>query len=310
MMLHQQLFIRQNRPLLLLSATIARPTQRNLAGHNKWSKIRHKKASNDKTRAALYSKASRAIEAASRSCSGDLSDLHLQSAIAAGRAVQLPKERRDKAIERGRNPNVKEGELIVRRYDGMIPAGPAGKVAVIVEALTENRNRTAANVRHMITKVGGELLPTGANDWLFTHVGLIYVSKYFITCDPEESKEEQVKVEVDIDKLLECALEAGATDVDIENDTNDDTENDTTDDANSSDQEKCPIIVKCEPNNLISIVKTLQQEGYTTNQFETQWLIKEEDNRVKVEDEGVLKFEKFLEAADVFHNAQYDVLDE
>ena len=88
------------------------------------SKIKRKKAINDRARAALHSKAARAIEAASRSCTGDLSDLALQSAIQAGRTVQLPKERIDKAIERGVNPSNKEGgELVLRRYDGMIPAG-------------------------------------------------------------------------------------------------------------------------------------------------------------------------------------------
>ena len=115
----------------------------------------------------------------------------------------------DKAIERGVNPNAKEGELVLRRYDGMIPAGSSGKVAVILEALTENRNRTAANVRHMVTKVGGELLPTGANDWLFEHTGLIWVPKEIKCSENEanESDDSKLKmIEVDTDKLLECAF--------------------------------------------------------------------------------------------------------
>lgn len=276
---------------------------RSLAGHNKWSKIRRKKAANDKTRAAAHSKAARAIEAAARACAGDLSDLHLQSCISAGRAVQLPRERMDKAIERGVNPNNKEGELVLRRYDGMIPAGSSGKVAVILEALTENRNRTAANVRHMVTKVGGELLPTGSNDWLFEHVGMIWMSnKMKDPASETESDDESKQVDVDIDKLLECALEAGATDVEFPDD--DEPENNPDDDNNQ-------ILVKCEPHNMINIVKVLQQEGYTTKQFENQWLLKDEDNKVTVDEEGLSKFEKFLEAVDedldvthAFHNAE------
>jgi YebC/PmpR family DNA-binding regulatory protein len=279
---------------------------RSMAGHNKWSKIRHKKAANDKTRAAAHSKAARAIEAASRSCAGDLSDLHLQSAISAGRAVQLPRERMDKAIERGVNPNAKEGELVLRRYDGMIPAGSSGKVAIILEALTENRNRTAANVRHMVTRVGGELLPTGANDWLFDHVGMIWMSNKMkdLNIEMDESDDSQCNslIDVDVDKLLECALEAGATDVEFLDDDESDIDTDT---------QNNQILVKCEPQDMINIVKALQKEGYRTNQFENQWLLKDEGNKVTVDEEGVPKFEKFLETVEedldvtnVFHNAE------
>ena len=211
----------------------------------------------------------------------------------------------DKAIERGVNPNAKEGELILRRYDAMIPAGSSGKVAVILEALTENRNRTAANVRHMVTKVGGELLPTGSNDWLFEHTGLIWVPKE-IECSENEangSDESEVKrIEVDSEKLLECALEAGATDVDLSDDGNDS--------SNGSDEDS-HIVIKCEPQNLLSIVKILRQDGFATKQFENQWLLKDEDNKVTVDEEGVPLFEKFLDAIEedldvvnVFHNAE------
>ena len=263
------------------------------------SKIKRKKAINDRARAAQHSKAARAIEAASRSCTGDLSDLTLQSAIQAGRTVQLPKERIDKAIERGVNPSNKEGgELVLRRYDGMIPAGSSGKVAVIIEALTENRNRTAANVRHMFSKFGGEMLPTGSNDWLFEHVGLIWIDSSMKCSNGEDegSEQQMMSVELNTDQLLECALEAGATDMEFLEDNN--------------AEETKQILVKCEPEILLSIVKTLQGEGYTTNQFENQWLLKDEGNKVTVDEEGVTRFDKFLEMTEedldvtnVFHNA-------
>ena len=205
-----------------------------MAGHSKWSNIRHKKGANDVARAKQHSRVARAIEVASRACQGDLADIHLQSAISAARAAQLPKERIEKAVERGANPHVKtEGEeYVVRRYDGMIPTGNSGKVAVIVETLTENRNRTAANVRHLVTKIGGELLPTGANEWLFEQAGLIWISKFMNkndnVVDDSDADRSSICAEVDMDALLECALESGATDVDLVLDAiDDDNDNDS-----------------------------------------------------------------------------------
>ena len=102
---------------------------------------------------------------------------------------------------------------------------------------------------------------------------------------------------------MEIALEAGATDVDIPDDV--ETNN------NSNEQQDDQILVKCDPQNMIGVVKVLQQSGYTTNQFENQWLLKDEDNRITVDEEGISKFEKFLEAVDedldithVFHNGE------
>ncbi len=225
-----------------------------MAGHNKWSKIRHKKGANDVARAREHSRVARAIKVASRACQGDMADIHLQSAISAARAVQLPKERMEKAVERGANPHMKtEGEeYVVRRYDGMIPTGNSGKVAVIVETLTENRNRTAANVRHLVTKIGGELLPTGANEWLFEHAGLIWISNFMNNhddvVDDRDADRSSQGAEVDKDALLECALESGATDVDFVLNA--------IDDYNCNDSEgafdNCALI-KCEPNDMMQM---------------------------------------------------------
>ena len=247
-----------------------------------------------------------------------MADLTLQSAINAARAVQLPKERSERAVERGANPASRsEGEeAVVRRYDGMVPCGGSGKVALIVEALTENRNRTAANVRHLIAKVGGELLPTGANDWMFEHVGLIWVSNVMgrgedgvgegvdhprkIAGDAEDLESTAVNVEA----LLECALEGGAIDVDFG------PEGDET--LREDDEMNDHVLVKCEPNNLLHLVRLLKADGYVTNQFETQWLVKDEGNKTLLDEEGAEKFEKFLDSMEedldvthVFHNALF-----
>mmetsp|Transcript_7366 Transcript_7366/g.16703 ORF Transcript_7366/g.16703 Transcript_7366/m.16703 type:complete len:353 (+) Transcript_7366:109-1167(+) len=287
---------------------------RHMAGHNKWSKIKRKKAANDVARLKDHTKAARAIEAASRACQGDMADIHLQSTISAARGVQLPKERMERAIERGANPHMKsEGEeYIVRRYDGMIPTGNSGKVAVIVETLTENRNRTAANVRHLVTKTGGELLPTGANEWMFEHVGLIWVSRYMSNSHSVVGDSHEVpsikSAEVDMDALLECALEGGATDVEFGPEESD-IGYDDDDDADATDHY---ATIKCELNDMLQLVQTLKVDGYATTQFEKQWLLKDGGNKMLLDNESAEKFEKFLNSMDddvdvtnVFHNASF-----
>ena len=274
---------------------------RHMAGHNKWSKIKRKKAANDVARARDHTKAARAIEVASRSCQGDMADISLQSAVAAARAVQLPKERIEKAIERGANPNAKDELSVIRRYDGMVP-GSNGKVAVIIETLTENKNRTAANVRHLVTKIGGELLPTGANDWLFEHVGVVCVSRNKHTNEEENATGEPV----DEDELLECALDGGATDVDFGADEDEDTSNVEGDNIDN------PIVIKCETSGLLRLVQSLKTDGYVSSQFDNQWLVRSDDNKVILNEEGSDKFEKFLDSMDedldvtnVYHNATF-----
>lgn len=270
-----------------------------MAGHNKWSKIKRKKAANDVARAREHTKVARAIEVASRSCQGDMADISLQSAVAAARSVQLPKERIEKAIERGANPNSKDDLAVIRRYDGMVP-GNNGKVAVIIETLTENRNRTAANVRHLVTKIGGELLPTGANDWLFEHVGVVCISRNKHT---DEEEENATGEPVDEDELLECALDGGATDVDF---GSDDDEGISNDEGDVTDN---PIVIKCETSGLLTLVQSLKSDGYISTQFDNHYLVRSEENKVPLNAEASEKFEKFLDSMDedldvtnVYHN--------
>lgn len=277
---------------------------RHMAGHNKWSKIKRKKAANDVSRARDHTKAARSIESASRSCQGDMADISLQSAVAAARSVQLPKERIEKAIERGANPNTKDELLsVIRRYDGMVKVpGGSGKIAVIIETLTENKNRTAANVRHLVTKVGGELLPTGANDWLFEHVGVVCVARN----NTNEEEENAAGCPVDEDELLECALEGGATDVEFGSD----------EDAGDPNDEEYhtsnPIVINCETSDLLGLVQNLKANGYLSTQFDTQWLVRSDDSKVLLNEEGSEKFVKFLDSMDedldvttVYHNAAF-----
>ena len=289
-----------------------------MAGHNKWSKIKCKKAANDVARHREHTRATRAIETASRACKGDMADIQLQSSISAARAVQCPKDRIERAIERGANPNAKSDgeEYVVRRYDGMVPAsssggGTGGKVAVIIETLTENKNRTAANVRNIVKKAGGELLPTGTNDWMFDHVGMIWITKQHMDGNVECSSSISGRVDEKImDELLECALEGGAIDVEFVSDDMDS----SSDDERGEDESVADnyAMVKCEPNDVLQLVQTLQTNGYATSLFEKQWLIKDDGHRVMLDKDGTESFEKFLNSMDddldvtnVFHNATF-----
>jgi transcriptional/translational regulatory protein YebC/TACO1 len=137
-----------------------------MAGHNKWSKIKHKKGAKDVARSGLFAKASRAIIVASKACRGDMANLQLQSAIQHAKAIQLPKDRIQDAINKHEEKG-KEGHAFQNmRYDAMLTLGGT-KVACILTALTDNRNRTASHVRATVVRAGGELLASASHDYLF-----------------------------------------------------------------------------------------------------------------------------------------------
>lgn len=264
--------------------------RRGLAGHNKWSKIRHKKGAKDKARASLLGKASKAITAAALDCGGDTTNMRLQSAIQHAKSVQLPKDRIDDAIQKAISKGNNEDRMETVRYDAMIQVGGT-KVGCVITALTDNRNRTGAQVRHMVTKYGnGELLPSDNLAYLFEHVGMITV--------------ENVK---DEDELLECALDGGA--INVEQDDDDDEENEN---SNST-----TWFVTTEDTNLWQVVTALQQtssSSFNVTQFEHMYILQDpEHGRVKLTDteNGEKELYMFLEQMDenedvtnVYHNAE------
>ena len=256
-------------------------------------------------RARAHSKAARAVEAASRRCRGDLDDVGLQSSLASARAVRLPRDRIDRAVERGADPSARDDGKNYEhvRYDGMVPAGGA-KIAVIIEALTDSRNRTAANVRNIVTKKagggGGEMLPAGANDWLFERAGVVSVSRFTVGGDEA--------VEADEECLLECALDAGATDVDF-HDSDDDGEYEMAEAEGRSNL----ATIRCEPNDMLKLVGALREARFDPAEFGTRWLLRDGGSAVSLEGEGAESFDAFLErlegdqdVTDVYHNATYD----
>ena len=165
-----------------------------MSGHSKWSSIKHKKGAADARRGQLFSKLSRAILVAAKEGGGDpANNLALQNAIEKARSYSMPKDNIDRAIAKGSGADADANAFETIVYEGYGPEG----VALIVEALTDNKNRTAADVRHLFAKHGGNLGATGAVAWQFERLGVVVVSA-------EEADEEE---------LLLVAADAGADDV-------------------------------------------------------------------------------------------------
>jgi YebC/PmpR family DNA-binding regulatory protein len=164
-----------------------------MSGHSKWSSIKHKKGAADAKRGKLFSKLSRAIIVAAKEGGGDPdNNLALQNAIEKARSFSMPKDNIDRAIAKGTGEG-SEGTFETVVYEGYAADG----VAVLVEALTDNRNRTAADVRHAFSKHGGSLGTSGSVAYLFDRQGVVVV--------PVEG--------VDEDELTLAAAEGGADDV-------------------------------------------------------------------------------------------------
>ncbi|HZQ88954.1 MAG TPA: YebC/PmpR family DNA-binding transcriptional regulator [Gaiellaceae bacterium] len=165
-----------------------------MSGHSKWSTIKHKKGAADAKRGKLFSKLTRAIIVAAKEGGGDPSaNLALQNAVEKARSYSMPKDNIDRAIAKGSGADADASSFETVLYEGYGPSG----VAVIVEALTDNRNRTAGEVRHVFAKNDGNLGGSGAVAWLFERRGVVIV-------DADD---------VDEDELMLAAAEGGADDV-------------------------------------------------------------------------------------------------
>ncbi len=166
-----------------------------MAGHSKWAQIKRKKAAQDAKKGKIFTKLIREIMVAARMGGGNPeNNPRLRAAIAAAKAENMPKENIERAIKKG------TGELEGMRFEEVTYEGYGpGGVAILIEALTDNRNRTTAEIRHIFSRIGGNLGTTGCVSWLFHKKGLITVRKE----DVEE------------DKLIEVVMEAGAEDIKI-----------------------------------------------------------------------------------------------
>jgi YebC/PmpR family DNA-binding regulatory protein len=168
-----------------------------VSGHSKWSSIKHKKGAADSKRGQLFSKLSRAIIVAAKEGGADpAGNLALQNAIEKARSYSMPKDNIERAIAKGAGAEADASNFETVVYEGYGPEG----VAVLVEAVTDNRNRTASEVRHAFTKHGGNLGTTGAVAWQFERRGVVLAS-----ADG-----------VDEDALVLAAADAGADDVELD----------------------------------------------------------------------------------------------
>ncbi|MFL6020889.1 MAG: YebC/PmpR family DNA-binding transcriptional regulator [Gaiellaceae bacterium] len=171
-----------------------------MSGPSKWSSIKHKKGAADAKRGKLFSKLSRAIIVAAKEGGPDpAGNLALQNAIEKARSYSMPKDNIERAIARGSGGDSDGQSFETVIYEGYGPGG----VAVIVEALTDNRNRTASDVRHAFDKNDGNLGTSGAVAWLFERRGVVLV--------PADGSDE--------DELTLAAAEGGADDVSLDGST-------------------------------------------------------------------------------------------
>ena len=163
-----------------------------MAGHSQFKNIMHKKGRQDAIRSKLFSKLAREITVAAKMGLPDPAmNARLRAAVLAARAENMPKDNIERAIKKASGADAETYDEV--RYEGYAPGG----VAVIIEALTDNRNRTAGEVRSYFTKAGGALAETGAVSFMFDHVGLIEFDK-------KAASEDQ---------MMEAAIDAGADDV-------------------------------------------------------------------------------------------------
>jgi YebC/PmpR family DNA-binding regulatory protein len=169
-----------------------------MAGHSQFKNIMHRKGAQDKKRAKIFAKHIRELTVAAKAGLPDPAmNPRLRTAIAAARSDNMPKDNIDRAIKRASGEG--EGETYEEiRYEGYGPGG----IAVIVEALTDNRNRTAAEIRSAFSKSGGALGETGSVSFMFDHVGQVIFEA----------------AEIDGEEVFEAALEAGAENVESDED--------------------------------------------------------------------------------------------
>ena len=217
-----------------------------MSGHSKWSSIKHKKGAADAKRGKLFSKLSRALIVAAREGGADPgANLALANAIEKARSYSMPKDTIERAIARGSGADSDADAFEQVIYEGYGPNG----VAVIVEALTDNRNRTAADVRAAFTKHDGNLGGSGSVAWLFERRGLILV-------DSDG---------VDEDELMLAAAEGGAEDV---------------------ERDGSSFRVTAAPEELPAVREAIESAGITVDSAELTMVPK---TTVNLEEEGAAK---------------------
>ena len=234
-----------------------------MAGHSKWANIKHKKAREDQKRGKLFSKLSKEIIVAAKEGGGDPEkNVRLRMAIEKAKENNMPNDNIDRAIKRG------TGELKGTNYDEISYEGygPVG-VAVLLDVMTDNKNRSASEIRHIFTKNGGNLGESGCVSWMFERKGLITINK-------EDNQN------LDEEELMLLTAEAGAEDM-----------------TSGGNQ----IEVITEPQDFEQVRKTLENEGLKLT-FKEVTMIPQ--NSVKVEGEDAKQVLKLMEELEDHEDVQ------
>ena len=239
-----------------------------MAGHSHWAGIKHKKGKADKLRSKIFSKLSKEITVAAKLGDKDPEMNHrLRSAVQAARSANMPKEN----IERAINKSSINSELNFEnlRYEGFGPE----KVAVIIEALTDNKNRTASSIRTIFQKAGGSLGTLGSASHNFDQLGIIKIDKN----------------EISDEDILELAIEAGANEC-ISN--------------NISHEIQCPV------NEIYNVKKELEKEINNFISTEIEWVPLNSVKISKDKNEDLINFFETLEENDdvqnIYSNAKFE----
>jgi len=231
-----------------------------MAGHSKWKQIKHYKAATDAKRGAKFTKLIREITVAAKAGGGDPDgNPRLRTAIDAAKAASMPKENIERAVKKGTGEleGVDYVEVLYEAY------GPGG-VALMIQALSDNPTRTVAEVRHKLSRGGGNLGATNSVAWMFDRKGQLYVDA--------ASRDE--------DAVMEAALEAGAEDF-----------------AREGEQ----YIVTTDPAQLHAVKEALEAKGLTSSEAAIEWIPK---NTVRVEGKDAESLVKLLEALEDLDDVQ------
>jgi YebC/PmpR family DNA-binding regulatory protein len=239
-----------------------------MSGHSKWSTIKRKKAAVDAKRGKLFTKLIKEITIAARQGGGDPdANPRLRLAVDNAKSANMPADNIDRAIKKatGELEGVNYTEI---KYEGYGPGG----VAILIESMTDNKNRTVADVRHLLSKHGGSLGESGSVAWMFDRKGIITL--------PAQGKTE--------DEIMEIVLEAGAEDLQFEDDY---------------------FEITTELDTFENVRKALMEAGLQIENASLQWVAK---NTVEVSGETAEKLEKLIDSLEdnddvqnVFTNADF-----
>ena len=228
-----------------------------MSGHSKWATIKHKKAVTDAKRGKIFTTIIKEITIAAREGGGDPeSNPRLRQAIANAKSANMPSDNITRAIKKGTGelPGVNYEET---NYEGYGPAG----VAIMMACLTDNKKRTVANIRHLITKYGGNLGENGSVSWMFDKKGQITLKAN----------------SVDEEKVFEVALEVGAEDFEVDGDF---------------------IIISTDPSDIMSVLDALEEKGYEVESANIDMVPKNLQNVDSDKEQSVITLLEALEDHD------------